>query len=184
MRLFAAFPVGEDALSDLTGKLRRFRAAGLPVKWASDEALHVTVKFLGEVSPGRLPEVRTGIDAAVRGTPLLHFTPGELGAFPTLPRARVLWAGYEAEAALELLVHRVEQHMELLGFPGEGRPFRAHVTLGRVRDGARLPPDCLPMFEQEPLRGEFSADRLILYESRLGPGGAKHLELDSFSLGT
>jgi 2'-5' RNA ligase len=184
MRLFAAFPVREDARSDLVGKLRRFRAAGLPVRWANDEALHVTVKFLGEVSSDRLPEVRTGIDAAVRDTRLLHFSPGELGAFPTLPRPRVLWAGYEAEPALELLVHRVEQQMVLLGFPGEGRPFRAHVTLGRVRAGARLSPDGLHLFEQEPLRGEFFADRLILYESRLGPGGANHLELDSFSLGT
>ena len=183
MQLFAAFPVGDDARSELRGKLRRFRAAGLPVRWVSDEALHVTVKFLGEVSSERLPEVRAWIAAAVRGTPLLQFTPGELGAFPAWTRARVLWAGYEAEAALELLVHRVERQMEQLGFPGEGRPFRAHVTLGRVRDGARLPPDCLEKLEREPLAGGFSADRLILYESRLGPGGARHLELESFSLG-
>ena len=62
-----------------------------------------------------------------------------LGAFPTTTRPRILWLGLEAPPALELLQHRLERGGEDIGFPPEGAPFQPHVTLGRMREGHRLP---------------------------------------------
>ena len=182
MRLFAALPVTGDARTELERKLTAFRRTAWPVKWVGEGGLHLTLKFLGEVEPERLGAIRAALDGAVRGTPALHFTPTELGAFPSLPRARVLWAGYHTEPALEMLVHRVEQATDRLGFPGEGRPFRAHITLGRVREGGRLPQEGLGALEREALTAGFTAHRLVLYQSRPGPVGTTYDELDSFAL--
>lgn len=155
-----------------------------PVRWVRGDALHVTVKFFGEVVTDQVDAVREALRAATRNTPVLPFAPGELGAFPSLRRPRVLWAGYESEAALELLAHRVEQRADALGFPVEGRPFRPHVTLGRVRDGVPWPSAAADRLEREALQASFVADRLVLFESRQGAGGPVYSPVDSFSLGS
>src|SRR5712675_612158 len=82
----------------------------------------MTVKFLGDVEAEREPELRAALTRAAGGG---------------RPRPRVIWAGLDADPALELLQHRVEQEFSPLGFPPEGRPFRPHLTLGRAAREAR-----------------------------------------------
>jgi 2'-5' RNA ligase len=182
MRLFAALPVTGEAKSELERKLAEYRREAWPVAWVREGGLHMTIKFLGEVDEPRVPEISAALRDASVGTSVLQFIPTELGGFPSIARARVLYAGYESSPALELMVHRVERLTAPLGFPSEGRPFRAHITLGRLRDGARLGADANRRLEQESLAGGFAADRLVLYQSRTGPGGAVYREVDSFSL--
>lgn len=184
MRLFAALPVNGEASAELERLLEGFRRMEWPVRWVGSNGLHLTVKFLGEVAVDRVNAVRDALAAATRNTSLLPFTPNELGAFPTLARPRVLWAGYQSEPALELLVHRVEQGTEALGFPVEGRPFRPHVTLGRLREGATLPPGAADQFEGEALHAAFVAERLVLFESKPGAHGPVYSTVDTFSLGS
>jgi RNA 2',3'-cyclic 3'-phosphodiesterase len=93
----------------------------------------------------------------------------------------VLWVGIEAEPSLELLQDRIERGCEAIGFPPEGAPFQPHVTLGRVREGQRLPSrgldDHAEGFEPVP----FVAEELVLYESMLttqGPRYESRLTLD------
>ena len=182
MRLFVALPVEGEARNELQLKLAGYRQRDWPVKWVRDEGLHVTVKFLGEVEPDRVIDLRSALREASAGTPSLTFRPTELGAFPNFARARVLWAGYETETALELMVHRIEQATEALGFPVEGRPFRPHVTLGRIREGGRLPREGAELLENEPLTAGFTTDRLVLFESRSDRGGAHYAPVDLFPL--
>ena len=183
MRLFAALPVTGEAERELRALLARCRGRDWPVKWVRDDGLHVTLRFLGEVASERVSMVREALGGAVAGTPALPFSPTELGAFPSLARARVLWAGYDSEAALELLAHRVERAVMELGFPAEPRAFRPHVTLGRVREGARLPREGLGALAAETLTAAFVVVRVVLYESRTGAGGSRYEELASFALG-
>jgi 2'-5' RNA ligase len=97
-----------------------------------------------------------------------------VGAFPTLRRPRIVWVGLDAPPALELLQDRLERRSEAIGFPPEGTPFRPHVTLGRVREGHRLPLGALESLEgcYEPVA--FVASELVLYESVLGLGGPSY----------
>jgi 2'-5' RNA ligase len=185
MRLFIAIPVAgpvEEALRDL---LDRYRSRDWPVKWVRPNGLHLTVKFLGTVEPARLAAIQGAIGDASAGAPGLPFSLVELGTFPGFARARIIWAGLESEAALELLVHRVERACATLGFAVEGRPFRPHVTLGRVREGAHLPPAAVHELEQTRVpAASFVADRIVLYESQPGPGGSVYTVRATFPLGS
>jgi len=112
------------------------RELRLPVRWVSAEALHLTLKFLGEVSEAKLGELGEALEHAVVGARALPVTIDTFGAFPDATRPSVVWAGIVQDPALELLQHGVERAFAPLGFPPEGRPFRPHITLGRTRRDA------------------------------------------------
>lgn len=105
------------------------RERGLPVKWVRPEALHLTLKFLGDVEDAREPDLRAALGRVGGGPVSLHIE--GFGVFPDVRRPRIFWAGVDPEPALELLQHRVEQVFAPLGFPTEARAFRPHLTLGR-----------------------------------------------------
>jgi len=107
------------------------------VKWVRAEGIHLTLKFLGDVDPEREPELRSGLARAAAGARPLPLSVHGFGVFPDYSRPRVIWAGLEADPALELLQHRIEQEFTPLGFPPEGRPFHPHLTLGRAGREAR-----------------------------------------------
>jgi len=184
MRLFVALPVGGEVETELRRWLKQFQSRGWPVRWVRQEGLHLTLKFLGEVADDRLPAVEEAFVTACAGTPRLTLSTREFAAFPSTRRPRILWAGFDADPALELLAHRIEQQFENLAFPVEGRPFRPHVTLGRVKEGAWLPGDVAAELEEARPAAMFLADRAALFESRLGPGGAQYREVRGVALGS
>jgi 2'-5' RNA ligase len=173
MRLFVGVPITEPALAEVAGLLDRLRATDWPVRWVRPEGIHLTLKFYGEVAPERLDVIEEAIRYAVAGTGPIAMRLATLGAFPTTARPRILWLGLEAPPALELLQHRLERGGEEIGFPPEGAPFQPHVTLGRMREGHRLPPRWL---EQNGALDQvaFLADKVVLYESVLTPDGPRY----------
>ncbi|OGU02271.1 MAG: hypothetical protein A2W29_01145 [Gemmatimonadetes bacterium RBG_16_66_8] len=88
----------------------------------------------------------------------------------------MVWAGCEAAPPLELLQHRVEQGLEALGFPLEGRAFRPHVTLGRAKSGAPAGPlaSVATALADLEYAAEVTVPSLDLMESRLSPAGATY----------
>jgi RNA 2',3'-cyclic 3'-phosphodiesterase len=181
MRLFAAMPITEPARGQILGLLAHLRQGTWPVRWIHDEGLHLTLKFFGEVGAERLEVIMEALRYAAADAGALSLRLGELGAFPTRSRPRILWVGIEGPPSLELLHDRIERGCEAIGFPPEGAPFQPHVTLGRVREGQRFPPSELENqakgFEPVP----FVAQELVLYESVLtthGPHYESRLTLD------
>jgi 2'-5' RNA ligase len=174
MRLFAAVPVSEPARAQILKLLGKLREAGWPVRWVHDEGLHMTLKFFGEVAPERLDVIAEALRFAAQGTEPLALELGDLGAFPSRTRPRVLWVGVEAPAGLELLQDRIERGCEAIGFPPEGAPFQPHITLGRLREGQRLPADGLLDHAEEFEQVSFVAQELVLYESVLTTGGPRY----------
>jgi len=174
MRLFAAVPVSEPARAQILKLLGKLREAGWPVRWVHDEGLHMTLKFFGEVAPERLDVIAEALRFAADGADALPLELGELGAFPSRNRPRVLWVGVQAPPALELLQDRMERGCEAIGFPPEGAPFEPHITLGRVREGQRLPAGGLDDHADGFQRVSFVARQLVLYESLLTTGGLRY----------
>jgi len=174
MRLFAAVPVSDPAREQILRLLGKLRDAAWPVRWVHDEGLHMTLKFFGEVAPERLDVIAEALRYAARGTEALPLELGELGAFPSRVRPRILWVGVQAPAALELLQDRIERGCEAIGFPPEGAPFQPHITLGRVREGQRLPPGGLDDQAEGFDRVSFVARELVLYESMLTTSGPRY----------
>lgn len=171
MRLFVAVPLPPDAHQAAVLELRFLRELGWPVRWVRDDGLHITLKFFGEVAPDRLDTIAEMLGYTVeRMAPMtLAITGG--GAFPDASRPRVLRLDITPDPALELLQDRIERGGEAIGFPPEGRPFHPHITLGRVREGHRLPPGAMERLEGIAPHDPFVADRVVLFESELGSAG-------------
>ncbi len=174
MRLFAAVPVTGPARQQILSLLAKLREAGWPVRWVHDEGLHMTLKFFGEVAPERLDVIAEALRFAASGAGALALELGELGAFPSRNRPRVLWVGVQAPPGLEVLQDRMERGCEAIGFPPEGAPFQPHITLGRVREGQRLPTTGLEDHAEAFERVPFEARQLVLYESMLTTTGPRY----------
>lgn len=137
MRLFVALNLPDGVRGSLIEATSPLRDARFPVKWVRPENVHLSLKFLGEVADTREPEIVRAMTQAVQGARSIPLHIEGFGVFPDFRRPRVIWAGVDPEPALELLQHAVEQAFAPLGFPGDGRPFRPHLTLGRASREAK-----------------------------------------------
>ena len=174
MRLFVALNLPDRVREALWAAAAPLRELGLAVKWVRPEGIHLTLKFLGEVSEGREPDLRAALGRAAAGGRALSLVVSGFGAFPGLDRPRVIWAGLEADPEILALQHRVEEQFVPLGFPREDRPFRPHLTLGRAARDAR-PERCDGL--EATLRGlrvheAASVGSVDLMQSVLKAGGA------------
>ncbi|MFI5229860.1 MAG: RNA 2',3'-cyclic phosphodiesterase [Gemmatimonadales bacterium] len=133
MRLFLAINLPSEIRREVSAATAMVRAAASELAWVDDERLHFTLKFLGEASEERVPELQASLAGVAGRHRELVMSLGGVGAFPNFRRARVVWLGVSQEPRLELLHHDVETSCERLGFEIEARPFRPHVTLARVK---------------------------------------------------
>jgi len=176
VRLFVAVNLPQHVRRDAWTAASALRAKCHLVKWVAPEALHITMKFLGEVAPQRVEAIAEAMKTATEGAKPFPLCISGFGAFPNVRRPRVVWVGCEAAPPLELLQHRVEQEMDRIGFPLEGRPFHPHITLGRVRREATSSDfvDFSRDIEVLSFEAEVTAESVDLMESTLTPAGASY----------
>lgn len=175
MRLFVAVPLPPETQAAAAEILGALREEGWPVRWVREDSLHITLKFFGEVAPERLDTIAEMVGFAVDGMPPMTLTLSGAGAFPGLHRPRVIRLDLGGDAiALELLQDRLERGGLGIGFPPEGRPFHPHVTLGRVKEGQRLPAEAAGRLDAVAPGIAFQADRVVLFDSLPGPLGPRY----------
>jgi len=102
------------------------------IRWVAPQNVHLTLKFLGEISSANLERLAEALKMEVVVHETFSMSIGGLGAFPTLSRARVIWIGLDAPVALMTLLHNLEAVTAGLGYAPENRPFSPHLTIGRV----------------------------------------------------
>lgn len=183
VRCFAALALPDTAREALAHATKPFQERGWPVRWVPGEGAHITLKFYGEVSDERVDAIAESLDFAAQGIGMLPIVLTGFGALPRPEKARVFYAGVEAPPALELLQDRIETRAEALDHPGEGTIFHPHVTIGRVREGQRVPQAEAAELFAAPLHTAFTADRVVLFKSVMGPGGARYTPLHQARLG-
>lgn len=185
IRSFIAVPVGEEirrAVEVVEGELKRSRA---DVKWVRPANVHITLKFLGGVEAGRMDLVSQTLAGALEGARSFDAAVSGVGTFPPNPRrARVVWVGLsDGVGEMKELAGRVEEAMAGIGFEKEKRAFKSHLTIGRVRRGARRLDDLgRAIAEVEFKRLKLSVDRVNLVKSELTPSGAVYTILETFGL--
>jgi len=176
VRLFVAVNLPSHIREAVWDGAAPLRDEGLPVRWVKAASLHLTLKFLGEVDPARETDVMRSLDTAVRGASTFRLAITGFGAFPNARRARVIWVGFDPVPELELVQNRVEEEMQRIGFPLEGRPFRPHMTIGRVKRDAR--PSNLRGLDSLLERLQFSSETVVhsvdLMQSELMRSGASY----------
>ena len=105
------------------------------IRWVRPEQMHLTLRFLGDTDTAKLPAVQAAMDAVAASNAPFEMRLGGVGCFPNRNRPRVIWVGLSGEEARLLsLVAALEKELAHLGWEPEGKPFRAHLTLGRVKD--------------------------------------------------
>jgi RNA 2',3'-cyclic 3'-phosphodiesterase len=157
------------------------------VRWVPTSNMHLTLKFLGEVSTANIQALARMLQAEAGRYAAFDFTIGELGAFPNARRPRVIWVGADAPASLMGLQKAIEAETRLLGYPGEERPFSPHLTLGRITQSAHPEEVALVAHALDEMNvgrlGTTRVDKVHLFKSDLRPSGAVYTSLHSFLLG-
>jgi 2'-5' RNA ligase len=187
LRLFIALPVETAVQQFLSETIAQLRARGGSVKWVDPKNMHLTVKFLGDTDEKLVEQIAGKIDKIASRNRPIHCTLDRLGAFPNLRRPRVFWAGMSsAEGDMDTLKHMagaVDLAVSKLGFERESRPFKSHLTLGRVRtpSGLEALTGYMETLQIKPC--PVHLDRLVLFKSTLTPKGPIYDRLHEAALG-
>ena len=179
MRLFLAINLAPDVRRDIVDATASLRDTAPEVSWLDEPRLHLTLKFLGEQPSERLDAIATAVSGVADRHRSLVMTLGGIGAFPNFRRARIVWMGVDQDPRLELLHHDVEVAYETLGFELEGRPFRPHLTLARLKH--QLPEERLRNLSRAARHIDFQAEcdvqSIDLMQSELLPAGPVYQRL-------
>ena len=190
IRAFIAIELDNTVKTDLEKIQRRLRAepiSGL-VRWVASDSMHLTLKFLGDIDPERVPHVLTAIRTACCDIAPFEMAVRGAGCFPNYQRPNVIWAGLVGQVQpATLLAHRIENECARMGFEPDDRPFSPHLTLGRVSREADLS-ERYQVGEMVrrldiSLKGVIHADAVHLIRSELKPAGSTYTPLGSVKLG-
>lgn len=156
------------------------------VRWIPVHNIHLTLKFLGDISEARLDSLSRVLLTEADSHSAFDISISGLDSFPNSKRARVLYIGIQASAGLDALQRRIEAACARVGFESESRPFSPHLTIGRVRQR-------IPSSDQIRIRktlndtkidslGTARVDSIHLYKSERKPSGSVYAKLFSAPL--
>ena len=184
IRSFIAIEIPEEVRQKLREVLLELRGSGAEVKWVRPEGIHITLKFLGETNRETLEALSAVLRPLAEGSSSFEVKAQGLGCFPSLRNPRVVWAGLvEERGALSELQREIETAAAGFAFPAEERPFKPHLTLGRVRSSKGKIPLTQVIEKNAGLGlGSFRAEQVILFRSDLRPGGAVYSKIEEFQL--
>jgi 2'-5' RNA ligase len=155
------------------------------LRWTRVEQRHLTLQFLGAVPDAE--ELKASVANSLRESGPFTLRLGGAGAFPNARRASVLWIGvHEGAQALAALAERVTRATATLGFEGDDRPYRPHVTLARA-SRARDLREVVAALGVTATSPSWSVDRVVLFDSTPSSRGSRadgavHTERATFSL--
>lgn len=185
IRAFLAIEPPEEILQTvlrLQEKLKREVSGRL--SWTRHGGQHLTLKFFGDVSPDDVESISRAVQNRLVSGWILNLKVEKLGVFPDPRKPRVLWCGTSGDIEkLAALQKQLEADFALIGFPKEDRPFRAHLTLARIKDPREVSGVGEALNKHTTFSaGEFSVRELILFQSQLTPHGAVYTRLATFQL--
>ncbi|MBT4126714.1 MAG: RNA 2',3'-cyclic phosphodiesterase [Chloroflexi bacterium] len=160
------------------------------VRWISEDAMHLTLKFLGDIPNDQVVDIKNALNSAAESTGKFTIKVGRTGCFPSFRDPRILWVGFDGELRrLEQLAGRVEGRLVNLGLKEDDRNFRAHITTGRTRPGirGRFAEDVGVAWQHAPLRNSGTSipvNAIALYRSFLNDNGdTEYKQLANYELG-
>jgi 2'-5' RNA ligase len=180
MRLFVALDLTPTVVEGISRFCERLRPATPDARWVRPEAIHVTLKFIGEVTGDRVADIRKALGAVHSDAPVELEIRG-VGFFPDARRPRIFWAGINASPNLAEIAAQIESRLETLGIPRESREFRPHLTLARMEKARGLDQLHSALREAGDVQfGAVSTREMHLMRSELGRGGARYTNLETF----
>lgn len=189
LRAFIAVEIPSSiqrAIQDSTASLRKILGDNL-VRWVPPQNIHLTLKFLGDISISNLDLIKQMLITEAAQHPRFEMQAEGIGSFPNSRRPRVIWIGLHAPAALESLQRGIESASARLGYSADGKSFSPHLTIGRVKQNSSAPEiqslrDALEG-TKIGLLGIVHVDAAHLFKSDLQPSGSVYTRLFSAPMG-
>jgi 2'-5' RNA ligase len=181
VRLFVALDFPDEVRNAIRDLIARLKPLARNARWVRPEAMHITLKFIGETDAAKVASIRAAL-APIHSPQSVDMHFRGVGFFPDERRPRVAWCGVEASANLAELAAGVECALELLGISRESRAFVPHLTLARFQSPGRL--DELIRAAKESATLEFGTAREMefhLIESILKPSGAEYRRVATYA---
>lgn len=184
IRTFIAVEIPDKIISSIAKVQEDIKTYGFKIRWVRPESIHLTLKFLGNIEAADAENVGRAVCKAARAVAPLSLQAKGIGVFPGIRRPRVVWVGITGQLeTLGRLQKTLDENLAAIGFPKEKRPFKGHLTLGRIQKKIDSKTfiealDALGIFETET----FTADRVVLYKSELKASGAVYTKLVSAPL--
>jgi RNA 2',3'-cyclic 3'-phosphodiesterase len=179
MRTFIAIKLPAKIKDVLTEIQDRLKITLPKLSWVKSDNLHLSLKFIGEITDGQVTQVEQIIDQLTNAKEPFEIKLDLLGVFPDWRGARIIWIGTpQAPGQLNQLVQEIEKECLKLKIPPEKNIFRTHITLGRIRN----PTDQSQL--KEALRAsenrihdmdlKFTVEGIALFQSVLSPQGPNY----------
>lgn len=184
MRTFIAIELPQFVSTALEQVQKSLRANKLNIRWVTPQHIHLTLKFLGDISAETVEPISRVLVETARNCDSIALAASGIGVFPGIKNPRVIWVGVSGKTPrLKALQQSLEEGLTALGHVREKRAFKAHLTIGRIRgavDPIRLNSalNSVRDFKTEP----FWADRICLFQSVLKPSGPVYTKIASAAL--
>lgn len=186
VRLFIALPISGE-IKKRCEELQQVGKEKIPsVRWVDPKQIHLTLVFLGWTDPTLRDRIGEAIQETTRSQPPFTLRVIGMGVFPKVQAPKIIWVGVSEEAALMRLQKELAGRIDRLGLPVETRPYRPHLTLGRVREGGVPDQDWFSRWiagEKGHEIGTCEMTEVALMESRSSPGGSVYNTLLRSELG-
>ena len=176
VRAFLGMPLTAELQEAIRSLQSGLKSRISEIRWSRPESLHLTLHFFGETEQENLEKIRVSMLSVKHCHRPFQVDVIGLGAFPSLQRPRVIWLGLHPQDRLGQLHRDCHRALREAGLVTDSRPYTPHLTIGRAKHRVAA----LTALGNElgnRLIGRLPVDRLILYESRLKPGGAEHIPL-------
>jgi len=174
-RIFTAIDISDEArmkITDYTSHLRG-EFPNLRVGWEKAEKLHLTLKFLGDIDSNELRNLTEAVKKTTQQFSSFKLRISQTGVFPSKRNARILWLGIDDENRnLQKINDVLETECEQKGFVKESRNFKAHLTIGRLREPNKSKELIERHLNKTFAAVKFEVSEIVIYESRLLKSGS------------
>lgn len=186
LRTFLAIDLPASLHSAIGQKQQNLKRELPNIAWVKSENLHITLKFLGDTPESKVEEMKQVVKHIAEGfAPFVIILRG-FGVFPDTRSPRTLWTDLEGESTLlENLAIQIESGVIPLGFPKEGKPFRPHLTLARIKKDHHLVGQAIEktgVLADPFIFGRLLVEQVTLFKSDLRPTGSVYTKLWSVPL--
>jgi 2'-5' RNA ligase len=179
LRAFIAIEMPGFVVDAIRQSQQVLQRDGIRLRWVRPENVHLTLRFLGDISPENIPAIRDAMQRSVSRREPFFLNISEIGVFPGLQKPRVMWLGLQGRLdLLDELFRDLSAFLAEQGIPLEKRPFKGHLTIGRVK--GKLDRETLRLALSRPVpfkTDDFVVDSICLFKSDLTPGGAVYTPL-------
>ncbi|HEA47091.1 MAG TPA: RNA 2',3'-cyclic phosphodiesterase, partial [bacterium] len=183
-RTFIAIKLTPEIASNISKLQEELKRTGAQVKWVKPENIHLTLKFLGQITSEELEKVKLTTRETLKPFKSFEISVSGLGAFPKINYPRVIWVGVDkGKEELKKIALSIEKNLARISFAKEKRPFSPHLTIGRVKSsrGRERLIEILTGNKISNL-GNIRVTKISLVKSELTPQGPVYTSLEEIDL--